>query len=98
MLAAELAWSRQAPLKRLRDAEHASERSCPPHDEALPVESSPAYDPHYFPIALPRLFGYLPHAPSELLTTYVEEPEVETAGIARKGTRKVMRESPSHAR
>lgn len=91
--AAELAWSRQAPLKRVQDAERRRERSLP----AAPAADSSTYEPHHFPIALPRLFGYLPHAPSDLLTTYIEEPEVETSGIARKGTRKVMRKPPSHA-
>ncbi|BGP19663.1 hypothetical protein JCM10213v2_007759 [Rhodosporidiobolus nylandii] len=45
----------------------------------------------YFPLSLPRTFGYLP-TPRGLLARHVEVPEVETQGVLRRGKRKVMPE------
>ncbi|GAA5826784.1 hypothetical protein JCM11251_002893 [Rhodosporidiobolus azoricus] len=61
---------------------------------ALPTahdSSSPFLPPtlSYFPLALPRQYGYLP-SPRSLLTRYIDQPEVETVGVLRRGKRKVM--------
>ncbi|GAA5879650.1 hypothetical protein JCM1840_000601 [Sporobolomyces johnsonii] len=100
----DLAWSRQAPLKRLLDEATAlsssrkrrSRSRSPATDPPLPPLSST--DPtspflptsaHYFPTSMSRMFGYLPH-PKHLLTHYVDQPEIETTGVLRRGKRKVM--------
>jgi 7SK snRNA methylphosphate capping enzyme len=94
---AELAWSRQAPLPHILDAAEAltsTSHAHPPHDALpsrapLPEPRTSTKDVNYFPLSLPRMFGYLP-SPKELLTTYVDVPEVETVGVTRRGKRKVM--------
>ncbi|GAA5870326.1 hypothetical protein JCM8547_006604 [Rhodosporidiobolus lusitaniae] len=119
---ADLAWSRQAPLKRLLDeAAYVSSSSRkrprsnspsqsrsrssspppapPPLPPSFPSDSPspftpfpPSFPSSYFPLSLPRQFGFLPRpsrAPG-LLTRHVQVPEVETQGVLRRGKRKVM--------
>ncbi|KAK4052798.1 hypothetical protein OIV83_002085 [Microbotryomycetes sp. JL201] len=93
-LAAELAWSRQQPLPHLtRAATHYDETGSlidlsPAAAEELDVSK---LNPSYFPLSMPRMFGFLPQSP-ELLTTYVDQAEVEVVSEAtgRRGKRKVM--------
>ncbi|GAA6023147.1 hypothetical protein JCM10207_005742 [Rhodosporidiobolus poonsookiae] len=71
----------------------------PPALPVAPNSASPFAHPSsslppalaHFPLSLPRQFGYLPH-PYSLLTRYVEQAEVETQGVIRRGKRKVMPE------
>ncbi|GAA5920902.1 hypothetical protein JCM3775_003999 [Rhodotorula graminis] len=101
---AELVWSRQAPLQRLVDEAaylshaHTSSRSPSPSHTLAPLDldtttqspfASTSRAPPYFPLSLPRMFGYLP-TPRGLLTTHHPQPEVETVGVLRRGKRKVM--------
>jgi 7SK snRNA methylphosphate capping enzyme len=77
-------------LDYLTEAEPLRER--PPHQPSIPARAPlppPRVDPHYFPLALPRMFGYLTVPPRELLTTYTDQPEMESAGVTKKGKRKV---------
>lgn len=89
---ADLAWSRQAPLPHLTEAaqqQASASPERPPRHAALPDAPASSPDLHYFPVSLPRMFGYLT-APQELLTSYVEVPEIETVGVTKRGKRKVM--------
>ncbi|KAL8292428.1 hypothetical protein RQP46_001040 [Phenoliferia psychrophenolica] len=99
----DLAWSRQAPspavLSATRSLSLPPTRDLPPHTRpsSTPPSSSapPSLPPtpsnlSYFPLALPRLLGYLPQPPRDVLTTYEAQPEVETTGITKRGRRKVM--------
>jgi len=97
-------WSRQAPLQRLVDEAaylshaHRSSRSPSPSHTLAPLHlddttqspfASTSRAPPYFPLSLPRMFGYLP-TPRGLLTTHHPQPEVQTVGVLRRGKRKVM--------
>ncbi|BGP43040.1 hypothetical protein JCM10449v2_007055 [Rhodotorula kratochvilovae] len=99
---ADLAWSRQAPLSRLlEEAAHLSSSSSRSSSQAAPLlplvldESTSPFVPSsssYFPSSLARMFGFLPSPRSApgLLTTFHPQAEVETAGVLRRGKRKVM--------
>ncbi|GAA5895428.1 hypothetical protein JCM6882_006247 [Rhodosporidiobolus microsporus] len=83
--------SRSASPSRSHSQSRASSPNPPPPLSQSHDSPSPFFPPSlsHFPIALPRQYGYLP-APRALLTRYVDQPEVETTGVLRKGKRKVM--------
>lgn len=97
----DLAWSRLAPSPVvLAAARSSNSRDPPPHARRSATESTapaaPAALPPtpsnlaYFPLALPRLLGFIPQPPYNMLTTFEAQPEIETTGVAKRGKRKVM--------
>ncbi|KAM0786900.1 hypothetical protein ACM66B_002324 [Microbotryomycetes sp. NB124-2] len=94
---AELAWSRQQPLDYITGASAHYDDT----EQLLDLPTTSVSDSEtgssrhnstsYFPLSMPRMFGLLP-VPKELLTLYVDQPQVEVVSQAtgRKGKRKVM--------
>ncbi len=77
--AADLCWSRQAPLAQLVKAAEkvpAPGRDAPPHQKLASIASATTTDepappptPNYFPLALPRCYNYIPQPPQKLMTS-----------------------------
>lgn len=97
-----LAWSRQEPVPNIINEaallEGGGMRDRPPHEQhqdSLPP--SPAPNPTYFPIAFPRIYGYLPLPPRKLLLVPQELSEGDTSqGTKRKRAPKEVALFPSN--
>ncbi|KAI5476739.1 hypothetical protein MNV49_007329 [Pseudohyphozyma bogoriensis] len=89
----ELAWSRQEPLESVHFAAKSLQtRDRPPHERAPSPPPAPTEPPKgdYFPLAFPRMFGYLPTPPKDAVTTYQRVAEEDTKGVLREGKKRVM--------
>lgn len=95
-------WSREAPHVRIKEAaatlRSSRDRSFRDHDQttSAPTPSSSTVTPQksttsppYFPLSFPRIHGYLPFPPRELVTDYVEIPDtVESVSVKGKAKEK----------
>ncbi|KAM0752144.1 Bin3-domain-containing protein [Meredithblackwellia eburnea MCA 4105] len=86
---ADLAWSRQTPSQAIKEALDESIKDIPPHIIKVPSKKKKP-DLFHFPMAMPQMFGSLPAPPRDVLTTYLENEEVETVGTIQRGKRRVM--------
>lgn len=80
-----LAWSRGQPLQAVLDlaAEYDS-RSVSSTVTAAAAPSTEPAQPNYFPLSLPRMFGFLPEPPSTALRSFQERDEAEAAASTRR--------------
>lgn len=105
---AELMWSRQAPQARIEEAAatlrlgSSRDRSPRDHDQTTvpPTSSSttsaskkPTSSSTYFPLSFPRIHGYLPFPPRELVTDYVEIPDTVASSVKGKAKEKDTQDS-----
>ena len=80
-----LAWSRGQPLQAVLDL--AAEADTRVVSSTLVASAAPSTQPaqrNYFPLALPRMFGFLPEPPSSALRSYHERDEAEAAASTRR--------------
>ena len=93
-----MTWSRQTPLPHIHDAAtalaSASQRKrgwgasfqqrAPKPPNAPSRAATLTNDLKHFPLALPRLFGFLPQPPPTLVTAFEQPAEVDLRGTVRK--------------